>query len=187
MAHYRLRMSDRDFLTSYSQSVIDCPKERGRVDRLYPKVLAILRRKVEAAFPPADMEVLRRYELVAKITQIRLALDAGGIDEVRLRGEDTLAAPHAGRNRIYGCTAVETGQIAEYIAAADALDAALKTKHHDYRSFIAAATTLEQIAEVWPEGAAALEKRIVRNLPSVVSEDLIARVKADAAQRRKAA
>lgn len=183
MASIRLNEGDRSFLYGLAKERVACPAEEAADKAAYAKAEAVVRKIVETKYPPKDMKLLVKYEVAAPDRCIRLQLAAGGVVEFTF--PDEKAAPLTPGRRGYGCSSrmyladeAATPIIAASLQAKDALKKARGRKLEDYKALIWASTSLEQVEAVWP-AAAALRPRKGRALPVVLSDEVIARIKAD--------
>lgn len=180
----RLNENDRSFLYNLAKGNIQCPAEEAADKKAYAKASDVVRRIVTKRYPPKDMAFLLKYEVACADYCIRLQLSAGGVVEFKFRADDagplTPGAKHYScGNRMYAADETATPLISASLDAAATLEEARKVKLEDYKALIWASTSLEQVEGVWP-AAAALRPRKGRDLPVVLSDEVIARIKADA-------
>lgn len=191
MSVIRMNDSHRSFLFNLARERVKCPNEEKADKAAYAKAESVVRKIVEERYPPKDMKLLAKYEVAAPDSCIRLQLSAGGVVEFSFRGENT--GPLTPGKRGYGCSSrmyatdeAATPIISASLQARDALKKALGAKLEDYKTLIYSSTNLEQIEAVWPM-ASELRPRVGRLLPVTLSNDVIARIKADASTMAKAA
>jgi len=184
MASTKLLQSHRDFLNGLARDNVKCPAEEMADKVAYAKAAPLVRKIVEAKYPPKDMKLLAKYE-VAKIDRcIRLNLTAGGVTQFTFRAD--AAAPlrptgyDCGRH-IYQADEDATAAVLACATAEEAFKKAKATKLSDYAALITYSTTLEQIESVWP-AATALRARFNRSVPVILSDDVVARIRADVAK-----
>jgi hypothetical protein len=128
------------------------------------------------------MDVLRKHKVAQRDNCIRLTLTAGGVVEFKFSDADAPWTPASGCNkRIYAVDERTTDAVEDWLAAADAFKKAMEQKRDDYRALIDGSTYLEEIESVWP-GASVIRQRIVLNLPATLTEDAVARIRADHAK-----
>lgn len=189
MAKLRLNTEHRLFLRRLARKNISCPAETKADTDAYEKAAKVVRAAVLERYPTKDMNILRRYSVAYRDTCLRLQLAAGGIVQFDLRGtveEVGLWVPDGNcSNHIYQIDEAGSAVVSASLSAAEALEDAIARKHEDYVALIEASKTLEQVEEVWPE-ASALREHVGRALPSVLSDDVIARIKEDVALRAAA-
>lgn len=189
MAKLRLNNEHRLFLRRLARNNISCPAEAKTDAEAYEKAAKVVRAAVLERYPTKDMNVLRRYNVAYRDTCLRFQLTAGGVVQFELRGqaeEVGLWVPDLRcSNHIYQIDEAGSALVVASLSAAGALDEAIERKHADYVALIAASQTLEQVEEVWPE-AAVLREHVGRSLPSVLSDDVIARIREDVALRADA-
>lgn len=193
MASIKINQEDRQFLLTFASESIQCPAETKADKDAYAKAAPLVRKLVEERYPPKDMKLLLKYEQARHDACIRLQLTAGGVVEFRFRDPDKgplvpgSSNSYGCRNRMYAADDAATAAIVASLAAAEALIKARNTKLSDYQALISASSTLEQIEDVWPAGGAALRPRKGRSLPVILSDEVIARIKADASSMARAA
>lgn len=188
MAKIRLNEGYRDFLTTLARQVVKCPAEAKAEDAAYKAAAPVVRGIVVARYPAKDMAVLLRYQKAAPDECIHIQLTAGGVAKFKFRADESapLAPEGSCYGRMYLADEAATKVIETYRVALDAHAKALKAKLGDYCALIRGAVHLDEVEEVWPE-ATQLRERNSRTLPMVLSEDVIKRIKADAAMRMKEA
>lgn len=190
----RITETDRMFLRELASKTIQCKdEERAAVDA-YVAALPIVRTLVMDRYPPKDMAVLEKYHATYEDRCIRIQLSSGGIVEFCIRKEDKPCVvpgnhhrDHGCQGRIYAAGPEATQLIQNALDAAEAREQARNKKLADYRALIAASTTLEQIEAVWPFGGEELRPRKGRALPVILSDEVVARIKADVAATEKEA
>ncbi len=186
MSSIKINQDDRVFLRDFARSSIQCPAEEKADKEAYAKAAPLVRRLVEDRYSPKDMKLLAKYEQARNDNCIRLNLTAGGVVEFQFRDPDKgplVPGPrgYGCTNRIYAAGQHETDAISASLAASAAVQKARSAKLADYNALISASYTLEQIEEVWPAAGAALRPRKGRALPVILSDEVVARIKADAA------
>lgn len=189
MAKLRLTHSARSMLDQLYRKTVTCPAEMAAVEKAYVKVAPVVRKAVEAKWPVADMAALRKYQTALHDKCIKLQLTAGGVDEFKFaETDDAPLRPdrYDCRHQIYLTDERLTKAFEVWKAATDALKAASLQKEKDYNALIQGSTYLEEVEAVWPE-ASQIRVRLHSNLPATLTNDTIARIKADAATRMKAA
>lgn len=186
----RLLSNHRQILLALMQQVVDCPAEAKAEAATYAKAEPAVTKLVTSRFPATDMTVLLKHEVAYRDRCLNIQLHDG--ETIRFTFKDQNAAPlvpgregwgHCSR-RIYLADDKQTKLIEAWVNAYKALDTAQRQKRSDYTAFINTATTYEQVLEVWPE-AKQVEDRIKVNLPSTISPEMLARIKADSASRLK--
>lgn len=191
MAAVRLLQSHRDFLHAMAGEQVKCPAEEAADAKAYAKAMPIVRKIVEKKYPPADMKLLAKYEAAVPDRCIRLQLAAGGVEQFCFRDEaDFPLRPNGyngGCNRhIYATDEKATEIVSACLTVAAAFKKAMATKLGDYNALIDHSTTLEQVEGVWP-AASALRVRLNRAVPVVLSDEVIARIRADVTPLKRAA
>lgn len=164
-----------------------CPAE-GRADKAaYAVAAKLLKADLAKQFPAKDMRVLSKYGAAENAASVRVQLTAGGVTSFEFRDKDGPLCPgNRPYSKVYAISAPTSDAISASIQAHDALRKAFDAKIDDYKSLIYSSTNLEQIEAVWPM-ASELRPRVGRLLPVTLSNDVIARIKADAPTMARAA
>ena len=188
MASVKLLVSHREFLSGFAKESVKCAAEEAADAKAYAKAAPLARKALQTKYPVKDMKVLQKYGVAKGDRCIRLQLTAGGVVEFKFRGDDLPLRPNGydcGRH-IYATDEAATQAISASLDAEAAFKKAMADKLRDYGALIAHSTTLEQIEAVWP-AASALRPRLARSVPVILSDDVIARIKADASTMARAA
>lgn len=192
MATTKLLQSHREFLHAFAKEQVKCPAEEAADKGAYAKAAPLVRHLVEDRYPTKDMKLLAKYEQARNDGCIRLQLSAGGVVEFKFRDPDKGPLVPGSRNgygcsnRMYAAGQEETDAVSASLAAADAFKKAMATKLSDYGALINHSTSLEQVEEVWP-AASALRARLNRSVPVILSDEVVARIRADATPLKRAA
>lgn len=189
MTTTRMNDSNRHFLREMMREVVKCPAEEKAMDAAYKVAAPLVRKIVETKYPAKDMKVLRTYKVAVADACIKLQLTAGGVTQFAFASEKE--APFRPDN--YGCSSqifaadeATTKAVGAWALSKGAYDKAFNQKREDYGALINHTATLEQIEAVWP-AASKLRERLGRSLPMVLSDDVIARIRADATPLKRAA
>lgn len=184
MATVRMNDSHRQFLRNLAADTVKKLVDAKAMDAAYKLAVPLVRKAVETKYPPKDMEVLKKYECADVDTCVRLQLTAGGIEQFEFCDADAVYRPDTGscRRHIYATDAATSKAVSAYLLEREKFQKLKSQKLGDYIALIDHAQTLEQIESIWPE-ASALRGRIGRALPVVLSDDVIARIKADSRRR----
>lgn len=186
MSSTRLTNNHRTVLVALVSRIVDCPAEIKAEAAAYAKALPMVRKIVEATYPPADMAVLSKYKLAIPDECVRVRHADMSVQQFNFRKDDApqVANRYDCGNRMYLSDERQQKAIEAWVDAAKALTDATKKKREDYAAFINSAATFEQLVEVWPE-AMQVADRIKINLPATVNPEMLARIKADSAARMK--
>lgn len=183
MAKTRLNQGHREFLRKLMQEIVTCPEEVAEVEKTYAAAEPLVRKAVEAKYPAKDMKVLRRYEAAKQDDCIKLQLSAGGVEMFHFKPDTgPIVAKVTYQGAIYLADEKTTDAVQNWIAAREIASKRIREKHTDYEALIEGTNYLEDIEAVWPE-AAELRKRIAKQLPAVLSEEVVKRIKADSKAR----
>ena len=184
MATLRLNMSHRDWLSNLARDTTSCPAEAAAVDDTYKVAAPLVRATVEAKYPPEDMQLLAKYDAAEADPCIRLNLTAGGVTQFTFSDDDAgPMRPNSGGcwRRIYQADEATTAAVLAYAVAVEAFNRAIKAKRDDYYALIRHSTKLEEIEGIWP-AASGLRATLNRSVPVVLSDDVVARIRADVAK-----
>ncbi len=185
MPKTRLTTNMRSRLNALARELVSAPAEEAVLTNAYQAAATLVRQTVEAALPPADMKVLKKYDVAQVDDCIRLNEWDGG-DVLLFRfdgGTGPLVARSGGcRHRMFNID-LATGQaVRAWCDAVEARDAMMAQKLDDYAALIAMARHYEDVLEVWPE-AERLRTQFGAGALSVFSADVVARIRADVAGR----
>ncbi len=184
MGKIRLTLGARDTLRSLAKKLVVAEPEAKAVEKSYKALAPIMRKIIEAKYPPRDMRVLKKYEKAEIDDCIRVQLASGGVDEFKFI-EDTgplSACPYCS---IYPLDAKQTDLFAEWEKATTAHKEAVRQKLLDYNGLIIASRTWEDVIEIWPE-AATIKPEFANYPLTILSAEVIERIKADVSTREAA-
>jgi len=183
MPSIRLTENHRRWLRLLARNTVKVPDKQAAYDAAYAAAAPLVRKLVEKRYPPEDMKLLAKYDVAGPDCCIRVILTAGGVEQFEFRTdeESPWRPDRAGcRSHLYQADDVTTAAVQAYVAAMDALREATDAKLRDYNSLIGHSKKLEEVEAVWP-AATALRATLDRTLPVTLSEDVIARIRADVA------
>lgn len=188
MTAVRLNDSHRSFLYTLAKERVRCPAEEMADKTTYALAAKLVKAGVESQYPSRDMKVLQKYNAAEQAISVRLQLTAGGVEQFEFRGDKSgpLAPSNRRFNHVYPTTKAMSEAVSAHLLAAAALKKARETKLADYKSLIYSSTNLAQVEAVWPL-ASELRPRVGRMLPVTLSNEVIARIKADAITMKRAA
>lgn len=185
MAKIKLNEGHRTMLRNLFRDKVVCPSEDRAVEKAYAKAAPLALKLVHSVHPAEDMDVLRRYGVASQDPCIKVTLTAGGVVQFQFAATDAPWAPKTFcSTRMYLADERATKAVETWTAAIDARQKAWKQKHTDYEALITGSQYLEEVEAVWPE-ASVLRPKIAGNLPATLTDDAIARIRADAAQRAR--
>ena len=181
MAKRRMNAAIRDKLLGVARQSINPQTERDAVEAAYKTAEPLVRKMVQAKFPPRDMRVLKKYKAAFVDDCIKLELKAGGVEMFNF-ADDTgpWVAQKTRHGQIYQADAETSKAVAVWVAARDAYKEESKKRLTDYRSLLYSARNIEDVLEVWPEAA--------EHIPSQtqiisLSDAVVKRIKADMKER----
>ena len=180
----RLNEALRGRLNTLVNELVYLPALRDRVEDAYITVEPLVRGAVEAKFPQRDMKVLAKYEAAQIDDCIDLQLTAGDVKRFIFKDKTgPLVAKKTYHGQVYLADATVTDAFLEWWNAKSANDEKTKALQNDYRALIQGAKTLEEIIEIWPE-AEQISQYARSQALTVLSQDVIARIRADVARRK---
>ena len=189
MAKVRLSVGNRQWLFSLARKSITCAAELRARDVAYKVALPLMQRDLRAKYPPRDMYVPKKYSCAETCENIRVSMGNGRVEEFVFDNPKT-QGPRVPTNLSWGKVheiAPDTIAAVElYVKARVAYQRACEAKLADYKALIYNARNLEEIESVWPK-ASELRSVINRSLPTVVSAEVIARIRADQAPAKSGA
>lgn len=183
MAKTRLNQNHRSMLTAFAEKAIECKAEQKARDKAYERAEAAVVRCIEKQFPPADMQVLKKYAVASDSGCVNGGDPNGAY--VRFNFDDDRVVPlrpgygyRGGASVSFDAKAKELIDV--YALAEHALTEARNRKLGDYEALIRTAVSYEDVLDVWP-AAAVLSEKIRRQQTALVvlSSDLIATIRAD--------
>jgi hypothetical protein len=175
----------RGVLYRHAKEIVDCPTERKAADKAYATALPLLNAAVEERYPPKDMVILKKYEAANNYTTLKVSLSTGGFTQITMREGDGMLMPCW-----HGALAADakmTKAIDGWLTAEDTLKKAVEKKLADYNALIQAASTFQEVVEVWPEAEAMRTRCGASAVVIAVTPEVVARIRADVAARKKAA
>ena len=184
MTKIRLTQSARDDLRSLAKKLVLAEPEAKAVEKAYKALAPIMRKMIEAKYPPRDMRVLKKYEKAEIDDCIRVQLASGGVQKFDFEsGTGPLSAcPYC---NTYPLDAKQTDLFDEWLMAVQKHNEAIDKKLSDYRGLIIASRTWEDVIDVWPE-AKTIKPEFANYPLSILSADVIERIKADVSTREAA-
>jgi hypothetical protein len=185
MSEVRLNDGLRSRLYALVTSTVKCPVEEARLNAAYAVAEPLVRAAVQTKYPPRDMRVCEKYEAASIDDCIKLQLSAGGVDTFNFaKGTGPLVVKKTHQGQIYLADEATTSAFHTWKTTRFAFDEAIKKKAGDYNTLVREARTLEEVTEIWPEADAVREYARSRAL-SVLSDEMVARIKADVEARKR--
>lgn len=181
-----IRMNDalRERLNKLVETTVTFPDLDSAIDQLYRDAAPLVWKAVEAKYPQKDMKICAKYEAASVDDCIDLQLTAGGVNRFHFRkGTGPLVVKKTYHNQVYLADEDTTNAVLAWLDAVDKRNENVKAVQNDYRALIKSARTLEEIIEIWPQAEEVSQYARSQAL-TVLSEDVIARIKADAAKRK---
>lgn len=182
-----LNKDDREKLFAFAKANITCPVEQKAMDDAYKVAKPFVLDTVHSRFPLKDMKVLDRYGAARRDECIRF----GGLydnDSVfRFRSGDTdiplVPRQNSCRELDYEWSKEARDALNAYVLARQAHNKAMERKTEDYRKLIVGSRMFNDVVAVWPAAEAIRDRLMPKNVEqralAVLSEDAIARIRAD--------
>jgi hypothetical protein len=180
-----VRMNDalRQRLGTLVDQTIGLPELDVKLQQAYAAAEPLVRGAVEVKYPVKDMRVCAKYEAAGPDDCIKLSLAAGGVQQFDFaKGTGPLVAKKTYQGQVYLADQATTNAVLNWITARDEQMRRTKMVRADYHALIRGARTLEEIIEIWPAADTVSEFARSRAL-TVLSEDVVARIRADVARR----
>ena len=190
MPKTRLNAQMRDQLRQHARTLVRCPAESAAAQAAKKALTDVTDKLADARFPEREMSVLLKYELVQTCDQLD-ARREGSRNCEHLRLSKPFYMPRNGYQSSchYAVELPNDHPVwalqRAYANACRAYQDAKKAKLEDYYALINSCRNYEDVEEVWPEAAAIKDALGVRTIHAltVLSEDTVARIKADVAAR----
>lgn len=185
-----LRNAHREALKNLRNTVVQCVTEDAAVKDAYRKAAPLVRKAVEAEYPPRDMKVLSKYEAAEQDDCIRLRMAHGAVQDVMFNfneGTGPVVVKKTYNGKFFLADETTTEAVAAWKTAIEQRDKTLAQKKSDYGTLINAARTLEEIETLWPE-ASQIREAFNKNQVALLAltPTVIQRIKMDVAERVKA-
>ena len=190
-----LNKADREALMNFASANISCAEEAAAMDAAYDIAKPLLLTTVHNRFPPTDMAVLERYGAARRDDCVRFGGSYDTESTFYFRKGDTdvpLVPRQTGCSQLYYEWNKEArAALNAYVLARQAYEKARKNKLEDYRRLIVGSRTFNDVVAVWP-AAEAMRAKLIPKTPqqralAVLSEEAIARIRADNAGAQKEA
>lgn len=181
-----LNVDLRNKLKAFAITNIKCPVEEAALDTAYAVAKTFVVATVTERFPVKDMKVLERYGAAKHDGCIRFGGHYDNESVFNFKASDTapLVPRHTGcHERGYVWSKEARDALNAYAVARMAHEKAFYNKKQDYMRLIDGSRTFNDVVAVWP-AAEAMRPKIIpvtveQRALSVLSEDAIARIKAD--------
>jgi hypothetical protein len=178
------RMSDdiRYRLRGLADQLVKPIRLAEALEAAYKKAAPVVRKVVEAKYPPKDMRILAKYEAAGPDKCVKVQLANGTVEKFDFTDDAPFVVSSYCSNRMY-LAGDASGAIEDWAAARDKFNEERKRRLADYNSLILTAKYVEEITGVWPEAEKLLPKR--QELVAL-NDDVLARIKRDIAERSRA-
>lgn len=190
-----LNKADREALMEFANRNITCPDEKAALEAAYSAAKPLVLQTIHTRFPPADMAILERYGAARRDDCIRFggSYDTDSTFYFNSGDPDVPLVPRqSGCGQLYYEWSREArDSLNAYVLARQKLEKARRSKMEDYRRLIVGSRMFNDVVEVWPAAEALRPKLIPKTKEqralAVLSEEAIARIKADNAGAMKEA
>lgn len=183
----RLSQTDRETLFKLARKKVVETQDDAALKVAYDAAADVISAQMKAKYPPADMEVLRRYDQATRDNCIYYSTGGFNYEQFRFR-EDDDRIPLRPKER--GCNMrtpfLLEGENEKVLANFRRVEAenkaAIKQRENDFKALIWGAKTFNEVASVWP-GAETLRETIVGTgtALAVLSSEVIDRLRTDQA------
>jgi hypothetical protein len=175
----RLNTHARHCLMDLARSLIRCPDTDKREAEAFDIAAVLVRNEVENVFPPKDMKILEKYGQAGIDDCIRIT--GQGINMTLFRFKDG-TGPLSISCKTFLVSDETAAAVIRWENALKDHQEAIKAKVEDYRALVNSSRYFEDVTDIWPE-AESVRDEIGTNALTVISPDLIKRIKADVGTR----
>lgn len=188
----RLSQANRDQLICFARNQVAATHDSTDFDAAYSAAADAVAKACEVAYPVRDMRVLKKYEMASADRCIYVSSGGyGDFDQFEFRNDDKripLRPKRYRRSQPIMLEGEDAKAFAAYQKAKESDDKVRQERVNDFKALIQNATTFNGLAEIWP-AIEALREEIVGSAfaVSVMSDDVLARIKKDPALSQVAA
>lgn len=190
----RLSQYNRDDLSRFAKKQITTTADTADLDAAYERAAQAVHDALVEKYPQKDMKVLQRYDAASADACIYVSSGYYNYDQFCFRDGDAripLRPGSAGGCNSRNAFMLEGDRLEAWEAYKDAKaahEAEIKRRLSDFNALIHNAKTFNEVADVWP-AAEAMRESVVGSGTSltVLSNDVVDRIKADAAAELVAA
>jgi hypothetical protein len=205
----RLNKDHRNSLKSLADKIIRADHESTNIHTaMFDDIIEQARKIVIADTPESDLKVLRKYSMIYKAKSASFVYaDSSDVFNIRFYKDDYRAMDHEkqkseeekycvevpyrgnqgwNNRKIYQADKKLTELYRAYDLADNKYQQDLNQKLSKYFDLINHVTTFEALLSVWPE-AQQLSQTFYVNLPSVITDEVIASIKAESTARMEKA
>lgn len=182
-----LNKVDRKKLFEFAKANVKCPAEQAALDAAYKTAKPFVLSVVHLRFPPKDMKVLDRYGAARRDECVSFGgfYDSDSVFRFRANDVDIPLVPRQNscRELSYDWSKEARDALNAYVLAKQAHKKAVDQKIEDYRRLIMGSRMFSDVVAVWPAAEVLRErlmpKTVEQRALAVLSEDAIARIRAD--------
>jgi len=182
---------DKDALLSLAIRQIEETEPSKAIDKAYGPAARIMAKHMKGRFPPADMLVLKKYDLTQVDRCQYYTNGAGGYQQFTFRDTDDVplivVSRYCNSRNPYLLTEAEFETVDAYNKAREAFKKSIGARFDDLSALIKSSKKFNELAAVWG-GAEELRDKIVTTGTALVtlSEEVIERIKNDPASKKGA-
>lgn len=195
MPKTRLLRHHRDTLKNFAREKVQITKaEQEEINKLRQKINKMVISFITKNFPQKDMVILKKYGCASvdrciyfMVPDTTLTVQWKFPEEMK----DTLPLMPIRSTRSYGRNIHDGGdELPKLIQEYEKLESKAKEdrnqRRRDYFALIEYTRNYEDLLEIWPEAEEVRSRITGYQVPSVVSDEMIARIKADQEARKSA-
>ena len=186
MKNKRLSGYDREKLVALARKHIAATADTTALDETYERAADHISRVVAAKWPQKDMAVLAKYDVADADACIYASTGGGDYGQFHFRAGDKRIPLRPKRRHCSSHPVLLEGEAADAYRAHEQAEKAHKATQaqrlNDFKALIEGSRSFNEIEAVWP-AASELRSSIVGESAAltVLSEDVVARIKADPA------
>lgn len=190
MAKKRLNKSHKQSLNSLVEEIVTIPEMAEKVKKAHEKTDKLFLTELEKIYPKHEIKILQKYKSTVLTTDIRfIAINNEAVHHSCHTLQNTIQIPRSDRYK----SALQLEKESEAYQAMEAYQKIewqykdkLREKRADYYNLIESSRYFEDVTEIWEE-AKQLKSEICGTSTALVavSNESIARIKKDVAQRKQ--
>jgi hypothetical protein len=182
----RLSQSNRSHLTRFANQQVRATQDTTDLDAAYEAAAKVVAVACEAKFPKRDMKVLAEYKMARPDSCVYVSCGGhGDYNRFEYREGDKRVPLRPSRscyNQPLLLDGADADAVNTFFAAKEVHEKLVADRIADFETLIQNATTFNALSDVWP-AIEALRSEIVGSSAalSLMSDDVLARIKADPA------
>lgn len=182
----RLGAYDRETLLSFARKQVAATADASELDAAYERAADAIHAAVIAKAPQKDMAVLARYDCAKPDACVYVSTGGNNYQQFKFKIGDARIALRPDKGGCHRNPLLLTGEAEDafdnYLVTLKASTDVRDSRVNDFKALIYGTPTFNALVDIWP-AAEALRTTIVgtSNALSVLSSDVVSRIKADAA------